>query len=83
MRRVTSTDVHRHLSEVLDAVEGEGESFLITRGGREIARIEPVARMTGRALLELLRTQRRDAGWAEDLRAVRALLLPGESPWSA
>jgi prevent-host-death family protein len=49
MRRLTATDAARRFSEVLDAVEMHGESFLVVRRGQAVARIEPARAATAGA----------------------------------
>jgi antitoxin (DNA-binding transcriptional repressor) of toxin-antitoxin stability system len=46
----------------LTAVETAGETFLVTRGGRVVARIEPAAGTSGAAVKALLRHYPSDAG---------------------
>jgi antitoxin (DNA-binding transcriptional repressor) of toxin-antitoxin stability system len=81
MRQITATEAARQFSEVLDAVEHAGEAFLITRGGRAIATLGPVAAGNGRALKEALRSNRPDAAWADDIREARRLLTSRDVPW--
>lgn len=40
-KQITATEAARHFSEILDAVEVGGQSFVVSRKGRPIARIEP------------------------------------------
>jgi antitoxin (DNA-binding transcriptional repressor) of toxin-antitoxin stability system len=40
MRIISDTEAQTHFDRLLDDVEG-GETFLITRNGRVVARIEP------------------------------------------
>jgi prevent-host-death family protein len=55
---ISATEAARTFSHVLNRVELRGESFLIARGGRPVARIGPAspAHLTGRELAELMRT---------------------------
>jgi prevent-host-death family protein len=57
MRQLTVTDAARRFSEVLDSVESEGESFVVIRHGRAVARITPDATGSGQGLKEILRRQ--------------------------
>lgn len=79
MKEITATEASRGFAEVLDAVEHRGESFLIRRNGRAIARIEPATGATGQAVKELLVTSHRDPAWAGELETLRAS-LPAEVP---
>lgn len=53
MRTVTDTRAAHGFDDLLDAVE-QGETIAITRAGRVVAEIGPVAASTGRALREAL-----------------------------
>lgn len=79
MKEISATEASRGFAEVLDAVEHRGESFLIRRNGRAVARVEPATGVTGRAVKELLATAPRDSRWAGELRTLRAS-LPAEVP---
>lgn len=81
MKSVTATDAARRFSDVLDAVENKGETFLIVRRGRAIARLIPATGGRGRDVKGLLRNAPRDAGWAEDVRRTRAMLTPEDRRW--
>lgn len=83
MNRVTATDVARNLSDVLDAVEHRGESFLVVRQGREVARIEPASSANGAAVKQLLRATRRDPAWTDELHDLRSSLVQPERAWDA
>ncbi len=82
MRRVTATEAARRFSEVLNAVENRGETFVVTRNGREVARIEPAPRATWGELVKLLREHPPDPEWADELRALRASLPAPEPQWT-
>ena len=80
---VTATEAARGFSALLTSVEKDGETFLVTRGGRVIARIEPAAGTTGAAVKELLGHFRPDAHWITDLSEMRDLLTTQDRPWPA
>jgi prevent-host-death family protein len=82
MRRVTATELARTLSDLLDAVEHGGESLVVVRQGREVARIEPVSAANGSAVKALLQRGRRDAAWAGELAALRSSLGAPEQQWA-
>lgn len=82
VKRVTATELARTLSDLLDAVEHDGESLLVVRQGREVARIEPVSAANGGAVKALLRHGRRDPAWAGELAALRAGLRAPEQQWA-
>ena len=81
MKRLSATEVARRFSEVLDAVETEGETFLIVRHGRAIARIDPAVGQQGSAVKALLRSAPNDAKWIEDVRLARASTQLEERRW--
>lgn len=49
MREVTASEASRHFSALLDSVE-QGETVVVTRGGRRIAAITPAPAVNGAAL---------------------------------
>ena len=80
MVEISATAAARSFSDLLDAVEHDGEEFTILRRGRPIAHIEPIARSNGAGVKALLLRHEPDPGWLDDLHAVRELLevQPGE-----
>lgn len=83
MKEVTATEAARGFSALLTAVERDGETFFITRGGRVIARIEPAAGTSGAAVKALLRHFPPDEDWAGELGFVRGLLTTQDRQWPA
>jgi antitoxin (DNA-binding transcriptional repressor) of toxin-antitoxin stability system len=81
MREVTATDAARGFSALLTAVERDAETFVITRGGRVVARIEPAGGTSGAAVKALLRHFKRDDTWPEELAGVRAAVQAEERAW--
>ena len=81
MRSVSATEAARRFSELLDAVEARGETFLVARRGRTVARIGPAAGADGRAVKALLRRMRPDAEWPSELRELRAGLTVEGRRW--
>jgi prevent-host-death family protein len=82
MKRLTATEAARQFSEMLDAVEGAGETFVVVRNGRPVAQVGPAAAAGGAAVKAALRANPRDPKWAEELRELRAGLGVEERPWS-
>jgi len=74
VKSLTATEAARKFTEVLDAVESRGETFLVVRHGRAVARIGPAGGGHGAAVKEVLRTAPHDQGWVEDLKRMRAAL---------
>lgn len=83
MREISATEAARGFSALLTAVEKDGETFFITRGGRVIARIEPAAGTSGAAVKALLRHYRSDAKWSAELDEIRRLVGVQERQWPA
>jgi prevent-host-death family protein len=82
MRRLSATDAARRFSDVLDAVERGGESFLVVRRGRPVARIEPARAANGKLVKELLRSHPADRRWASELHELRAGLVVEDRSWN-
>jgi prevent-host-death family protein len=80
---ITATEVARRFSEILDAVEHRGESFLILRNGRPVARMGPATRASGELVKGILRKHARDREWEKELREVRAGVSVEERYWPA
>lgn len=83
MKNLTATEAARHFADVLDAVEHDHETFVVTRGGRAIASIGPAGGAGGRALKEVLLKHRPDAAWRGELDALREGLVAEERNWRA
>ncbi len=88
MERITTTELARNLSALLDRVSETGEGYLVERGRRVVARIVPTAgEMTAeQALADLYRTLDESAGasWLKDAdRGARALSDELRDPWAS
>jgi antitoxin (DNA-binding transcriptional repressor) of toxin-antitoxin stability system len=81
VKEVTATDAARRFSALLTAVEKDDETFVITRGGRVVARIEPAGGTSGAAVKALLRHYPADRGWADQYRDMRASLSDQDREW--
>ena len=82
MKTVNATEVARNFSEVLDGVEHRHQTYVVTRGGKPIARITPVPSTNGLAVKRLLRDHASDSSWSSELAALRASLTPEERDWT-
>ena len=82
MKVITATEASRRFAAVLDEAE-HGETIVVTRGGRRVAVIGPAPATPGRAVKDMLRRHRPDAGWEDDLRAVRASVEERVTEWPA
>lgn len=87
MKVLTATEASRAFSALLDEVE-RGESAIITRGGRRIARVTPLEEPNGAAFLEMVRrhgggTSGVDDTFERDVAAVRETVRADldEDPW--
>ena len=80
MRSISATSAARGFSDILDAVES-GESFLVVRHGRTVARIEPAGGGRGSAVKQLLRQAPRDPDWLGEIRRLRAATGIEERRW--
>ena len=81
MKEISATEAARGFSALLTAVERDGETFFVTRGGRVIARIEPAIGTSGAAVKALMKHYRPDDDWAGDLAAVRADVTDEDRAW--
>lgn len=81
MREVSATDAARGFSALLDAVEHDGETFVVVRGGKGIARIAPAAGASGAAIKALLRRHRADSAWKQEMRDLRAVGPTQDRVW--
>jgi antitoxin (DNA-binding transcriptional repressor) of toxin-antitoxin stability system len=82
VEQLTATEAARRFSEVLDAIEHQGTSYLVMRNGRPVAHIEPAAGATGRAAKDFLRRHAPDPDWARELRELRSGLVLEERDWT-
>lgn len=81
MREISATDAARGFSAVLDAVEHGGETFVVTRSGRCIARIAPAPGASGAAIKNLLNRHRIGSGWSDEVSELRAGGQTQERTW--
>jgi prevent-host-death family protein len=83
MQEMSATQAARSFSDLLDAVEHRGESFLISRKGRAVAVVTPARLRSGRDLKRFLRRNPPDEAWINELREMREALLVEERNWRA
>jgi prevent-host-death family protein len=87
MMEMTASDASRNFSAVLDSVE-QGETIVVTRGGRRIASIAPASAATGAALNAVLTRWRGSAAiddnFAESIGTARAAssIESDSDPWT-
>lgn len=82
MKRLTATEAARRFADVLDAVESRGETFVVVRRGRAVARIGPAGAGRGAAVKDVLRAAPRDAAWVDEVKRMRAALQIEDRRWS-
>lgn len=83
MKEISATDAARQFSALLTAVETNDETFVVTRGGKVIARIEPAGGTSGAAVKALLRHYPADEAWLEELHAMRSGGAVQDRTWRA
>ncbi|MGI8422269.1 MAG: type II toxin-antitoxin system Phd/YefM family antitoxin [Gaiellaceae bacterium] len=81
MKELSATEAARRFSAVLDAVEHRNETFVIFRQGRAVATLGPASGTSGARVKEILRAHPRDPDWADELAALRSMLLTDERTW--
>jgi antitoxin (DNA-binding transcriptional repressor) of toxin-antitoxin stability system len=81
VKEVTATDAARQFSALLTAVESNDETFVITRGGKVIARIEPAGGTSGAAVKALLRHYPADDEWLGELHEMRSGAAVQDRTW--
>jgi prevent-host-death family protein len=82
MKNVSATEAARNFADVLDAVESRGETFVVVRRGRAVARIGPAGAGRGAAVKELLRAAPDDPAWVGEVERIRAALLVEDRRWN-
>jgi antitoxin (DNA-binding transcriptional repressor) of toxin-antitoxin stability system len=78
MRTVTATEASRSFAALLDQVE-QGETVVVTRGGRRVAVMGPTTNGNGSAVLNLLDRPQVDERFAADVESAIAS-VDSESP---
>jgi prevent-host-death family protein len=82
---ISSTEAARHLGEVLARVKHAGETFLVTKSDKPLARLIPVGPPAGAKGAEILKALSRlpyDPDFADDLEQVNRLDRVPENPWA-
>lgn len=75
---MSATEAARRFSDLLDAVEHRGDSFLISRKGRAVAVVSPARPRSGKALKRFLQKHPPDKAWAGELAEMREMLFVEE-----
>lgn len=84
MREISATDAAKRFSDLLDAVEHRGESFVVVRRGQVIASLSPAPPATEATLRSILAEHPPDPEWAEEARELRRFSGPARDtgPWN-
>jgi len=80
VKNLTAPEAARHFAAVLDAVEHQHETFIVTRGGRAIASIGPAGGGGGRRRKTVLMKHRPVAAWRGELGAIREARMTSRWP---
>lgn len=84
---ISATALARKLGDILGRVRYRGETFVIERNGRPVARLTPAERTEGSSVGDALRAWRAagtvDSGFADDLERIGRLDRPPASPWAS
>jgi prevent-host-death family protein len=84
---ISATELARTLGDVLARIRYRGESFVVERNGRPIARLLPIEAATARATLQDALTAwcqaPADAAFADDLARIGAADRPPANPWAS
>ncbi len=83
--RITSTEAARHLGDILARIRYTGESFLLTKNDKLLARLVPVKAgrpAKGEAIMAALERLPWDVDFADDLEKVNRLDRIPDNPWA-
>jgi antitoxin (DNA-binding transcriptional repressor) of toxin-antitoxin stability system len=85
--RISATSLARNLGDVLARVRYRGESFIVERNGKRIARVSPLAVTMTVPLRVAFATWREgagpDLGFASDLEAIGLADQAPANPWAS
>ncbi|MFQ3577416.1 MAG: type II toxin-antitoxin system prevent-host-death family antitoxin [Verrucomicrobiia bacterium] len=82
---ISSTDAVRHFGDILARVKHAGETFVLTKSNKPLARLVPVHNRvgaTGHEIMEALAGLPADPGFADDLERVSRADVPPGNPWA-
>jgi len=83
--RISSTELARNLSDILNRARYKGEQFIIQRNGETVATLGPATKpITWREFVEWWVNNRPDDKFADDLEAIHAEMnqpLPEPPEW--
>lgn len=82
---ITSTEAARHLGDVLARVKHAGESFILTKSDKPLARLVPITasrRPRGEMIMKALAGLPHDSDFSGDLEKVNRMDQIPENPWA-
>jgi len=82
---ISSTEAARHLGDFLARVKHAGESFLLTKSDKPLARLVPVrpsVRANGADVMQALAVLPHDPDFADDLESVNKADSIPDNPWA-
>lgn len=82
MRTMSATEASRSFAALLDEAEN-GETIVLTRGGRRVAVIGPASASNGSDVVALLNAKLLDDDFAADVLAARDVVTLGGPRWPA
>lgn len=82
MRTMSATEASRSFAALLDEAEN-GETIVLTRGGRRVAVIGPASASNGSDVVALLNAKLPDDDFAADVLAARDVVTLGGPRWPA
>jgi len=83
---LSSSEAVRHFGEVLARVKHAGESFVLTKSDKPLARLVPYRASPGARGAEIMKALERlphDADFADDLERVNRMDRVPENPWDS
>jgi antitoxin (DNA-binding transcriptional repressor) of toxin-antitoxin stability system len=86
-KRISATELARHLGDILGRIRYQGESFTVERNGRAVARLTPVREPQAATVAQAFSVWKEaigsDPDLAKDLERVRAADRPPGNPWAS
>lgn len=82
---ISSTEVARHLGEILARVKLKGETFIVTKSDKPLACLAPISnarRATGAEIMGALAGLPCDPDFADDLERVNRMDTVPDNPWA-
>jgi prevent-host-death family protein len=82
---LSSTEAVRHFGDVLARVKHSGESFVLTKSDKPVARLIPIRSHrlpTGSEIMESLARLPHDPDFADDLEWVNGMDCKPQNPWA-